>query len=332
MLQINSADDTNRKFEIKVPSRLTSDQLALVISGGLNGSTHGCVVGDSEIACEIADLAAVSPIIAADPEHGVVQPQCVHQWHPDVCGHHAIFSCKNMLRQLSGGDGASSANELLDEQLFWHSVLSNIQRLAHVGEKAGRWPRSRVTCGVLDSIHMVEIIETDEFLRDRLNVMDHPDQLAADTPAGKALADVAAGRRKAHGFLLGCAVHWMGAVVTNSVSGPRVWLFDSFNRSLGRLRTPEEIKQLAEKYVSEDGFREKLTSASDWQHKPAEAIEAAVEEGVPEWWKGIKKASLFWRFKPRSLRQELQVQELDYLQKYLQTISSAWLHAKPPLA
>jgi hypothetical protein len=247
-----------------------------------------------------------------------------------------MFNCQTMLEQLLDRDSAREESSMthasLDEKLFWQRTLSNIQRLAHVAETSGRWPRSRVTGGVIDSVHMAELIESNDFLRDRLHVVDHPDQIAADTPAGKALADVAEGRRKAHGFLIGCAVHWMGLVATNdsaSAAGPRVWLFDSLNRTFGRLRTQEELAQLAESCVSEDmsRFKEKLKSTAGWQHRSAEAIEEAAEDGVPEWWKGIKKNSMFWRFKPRCLRQELQYQELDYLQKYLRLVSSSLLQA-----
>merc|ERR1712232_83879 len=74
MLQINVAGDTNSKFELKVPSRPTSDQLASVIQGGLDTSNY---VAEADKVSELGDEPLGPPILEADSEHSLVQPQCV---------------------------------------------------------------------------------------------------------------------------------------------------------------------------------------------------------------------------------------------------------------
>jgi len=100
---------------------------------------------------------------------------------------------------------------------------------------------------------------------------------------------------------------------------------DSYNRPIARLLQLESVRDLAEQQDLQrcERYRRQLRAHPDWQHQPESNVERALVEGVPEWWKGIVKSALFWRWKPREVRRTLAVQELECLQQYLKTFVTA---------
>jgi hypothetical protein len=274
------------------------------------------------------------PLVQEDAERGIAQPLCLAQWHPDACGHHALFSVRCLL-QLFGGNGSGSGTEgrgsagLLEEGAFWQRLMRDTLLLADYGERSGRWPRDRVTSCILDEIHMDQLIQSDSSLRGRVSIIGSPSALAPGTEAGKALAAVAAGDALAHGFLLECSIHWMALVAVKPCAGrPSLWLCDSYNRPLARLRDPAQVEELAMEHDGDERRQEKrrqqLRARSEWAHQPQAHIEMALQEGVPEWWKGCKRSALFWRLRPRELRLTLGAQELSCLQQYLDVFVSTF--------
>mmetsp|Transcript_84343 Transcript_84343/g.239070 ORF Transcript_84343/g.239070 Transcript_84343/m.239070 type:complete len:425 (+) Transcript_84343:92-1366(+) len=319
-----------RSMEFKVPSKLTSDKLGAVISGCLSADLSRRPSEPVTICPNHSTAASAPPPMAmldADPERGIVQPKCVLQWHDSVCGHHALFNVRQLLNIIPGvrETDAAQPEKLLDEESFWQTALSDVKKLAEFGECTGRWPKSRVTCGVLDGVHMAQLISTDSFLRGRVSIVENPEMLRADSAAGRSLAAVAAGHQTAHAFLLGCSIHWMGLVAAKVAGWPQVWICDSFNRPLVQLLRLDNARDVADRHELKlrDHFRQFLRAHPEWEHQPEWNIDQALEDGIPEWWKGIRKSPAFWRWQPREVRRALAMEEVEYLQQYLMVFVAA---------
>jgi len=278
----------------------------------------------------VSEQLATLPLVDSDTRGGVVQPACLRQWHGNVCGHHALFNIQCLL------DGQAERFQSYDQ--FWQNTLNNIQILATHGEASGRWPASRVTKGVADEAHLQYLIEATESLRGRVSIaqtvegFNHELQ-CPDSAVRSAIDEVIHGRSQAHGFLLGATNHWYSAV---AIAAPRsdslgqkvaVQLFfcDSYNRPLGRLQSTQEVEDMVKKLVwqGRSRFDEQLCKQPEWAHRPKEHLDSAFEEGLTEWWKGIKKASLFWREAPLAVKLHLKKQELEDVRSYLKSLAVA---------
>jgi len=330
--------------EIQVPSEMSVAQLAVVIAGSSLGNRaleqapvlpQPSAIADTAAATAAADGVAVveggtSILVDTDPSRGIFQPRSLTQWHHDVCGHHALFNVRHLLQSVSAigtiEESESGLSVLQNEVFFWGTVFADVRFLADHGESTGRWPRSRITCGILDEIHMIQVIATDEFLKDRASVVSCPEILVRESAAGQALLAVVNGTQVAHGFLLGCHVHWIGLVVVKTAAGPQVWYCDSYNRPRAGLLTEEQVKEcvMQQDEAHTETLRKCLQARPDFKHRPIDQVEAAVEGGVPEWWKGTQKSALFWRVRPRNVRRTLREQENQNLRQYLEIFSSAF--------
>lgn len=256
--------------------------------------------------------------VDADPSRGVVQPRCLQQWHGNVCGHHALFSASALVQ----GQPA----RLLDEGEFWRGLLDNVAALARHGERMKSWPPSRVTNGVVDEVQLMHLVNSDASLRGRLNFVPNVERLTGDlaargSEARRALEAVRTGTKQAHGFLLVGAAHWYAAVAVAGSAGraPTLLLCDSYNRPMARLRTEEDVAALvdAQMEAKREHVRQALRQHPDWTHRPEEHLDTAFEDGVPEYWKGTNKASLFWRFRPRSVSAEVLRQDFENMRRYV---------------
>jgi len=328
--------------ELHVPSEMSAAQLAVVISASLLGHTAAeqvpvllrpPAVANAAAATADADAVAVaehgtSMFVDKDMSRGIFQPRSLTQWHHDVCGHHALFNVRHLLQRASatGTIEESDLSVLQNESCFWNTVFADVKLLADHGESTGRWPRSRITCGILDEIHIKQVIETDEFLKDRASVVSYPETLVPESAAGQALLAVVNGTQVAHGFLLGCSVHWLGLVAVKTPVGLQIWYCDSYNRPRAGLLTEEQVKECVsqQEQTHTEKLRNYLRSRPDFKHRPMDQVEAALEEGVPEWWKGIQKSALFWRVRPRNVRRTLTEQENQNVRQYLELFSSAF--------
>ena len=63
--------------------------------------------------------------------------------------------------------------------------------------------------------------------------------------------------------------------------------------------------------VSRASALDALKQNPAWAHKPNAHLETAFEEGVEEWWKGVRKASVFWQHKPLDVRRQLMRMDLQ---------------------
>lgn len=275
----------------------------------------------------VAEKLVALPLVDSDTRGGVVQPACLRQWHGNVCGHHALFNIQCLLE--------GQAERFQSYHSFWQHTLNNIQILATHGEASGRWPASRVTKGVADEAHLQYLIEVTQSLRGRVSIAQTVDGFnhelqRPDSAMRSSIDDVIHGRTQAHGFVLGATNHWYSAVaIAAPGSGAlgqkvavRLFFCDSYNRPLGRLQSTQDVEDMAQKLVLQgrSRFDEQLCKQPEWAHRPKEHLDLAFEEGLTEWWKGIKKASLFWREAPLAVKLHLKKQELEDVRSYLQSL------------
>jgi len=94
---------------------------------------------------------------------------------------------------------------------------------------------------------------------------------------------------------------------------------------MARLLARGDVRELAEQHELKwrEKSRQGLRAQHDWEHQPDHNVERALDDGVAEWWKGIQKAPLFWKWKPREVRVALATQELEHMRQYLEYFVSA---------
>lgn len=330
----NVCADATQKDEVA-----ESNRQALELNGGaINTSPASCL----PVACchdnstsrvqETGDAANVEtlserlhglPLLDSDTERGIFQLECLKQWHPNVCGHHALTSVACIV--------AGRPERLHDEDWFWQQTLTNTERLAQYGEKSGSWPRSRVTGGVVDDVHVCRIIEEDPELRGRVTVTPSVEDLRRllqdQGHLRQDLQDVCSGKKEAHGILLGATTHWYAAVAVapaSSANGATLWFMDSHNQRMACLRGEEDVARHSEGRLEACRTRvlEELREHEDWRHRPEAHRERVFEEGQEEWWKGKLRSALFWRHKPRAVRDTLIRQECSEICAYLGELSA----------
>jgi len=337
ILQIthDASASCSNDVQLKIPTNASPEQLETILRAGVTvlGKTCDCDASSSaaastDQACN-DQVGTVSSPTASENCTGQIQVACLQQWHHDVCGHHALYSTKCLMR------GESSA--LLDEDTFWLNALRDITALADHGEASGRWPRSRVTCGVADECHLQYLVDSDEELKEHVTIVQDVEELREKlkdpgSSTSKSLEALMAGRQKAHGFLLGAAVHWYAAVALWPEEGssagskccPQLLFCDSYNRDFATLRSEEAFEALLNERLDtwRDWSQARLLKDTKWLHRPEEHIKRAVEEGVEEWWKGCRKSALFWRFPPSDVKRQLLCQELGSVKGYIDELTS----------
>jgi len=297
------------EVSLNVPTNASNEQLADVIDAGLQ------VVGFPSEEETPAQERNLQPL-GVDPEGQVCQPLCLRQWHPNTCGHHVLFNIRRMFR----GDSS-----LHDKRLFWSETLRNVARLARYGEESGRWPRSRVVGGVADEVHLRHLADTDDVLRDRVTILSSRECFDESLHHGRVcrvLDEIKTGILESHGFLLGATIHWYAVVVQRTDDGVQLWVLDSHNTPLTKLRHAEDVEELTTTIIGRwrakrfDEFRNR----DEWNHRPEAAVWSAVENGTEEWWKGRLKSSLFWRYSPMSVEKAKCHSMLDDVRHYLETL------------
>jgi len=311
-----------------VKGTVTPEQLASVLDGGIAAAREIQQPAATEN-YEVMTSADLEPnlrsmhLIDSDPGRLILQPLSLQQWHHGACGHHALFSIRCFLQ--------GRLQSLRDEQHFWQEVMVSIDSLSSYGESSRRWPKSRVTSGIVDELHADYLVNSSSVLRGRVSVVPSYEALEAQlsrpsSPERKALQDVRAGLQRAHGFLLGASTHWYAAVaIAGTDRGqPRLVFLDSHNVPLAKLRNARDAEDLANKEMLKirDAMYRDLQSSNLWKHRPQEHLDRAFVDGVEEWWKGILKASPFWKHPPSHVRSQLKVQELDAVRCYLEALSS----------
>lgn len=298
-------------LEIQVPSSVSSQQLAelLTASCALAGFN---VDAPAPLSPQELHAPTTPPdVIDQCEERKISQLQCLTQWHHDVCGHHALFNLRCLLR--------NELESLTNEQRFWRQVIADIQRLAKFGEVSGSWPKSRVVGGVADEVHLRHLVQQDDDLRGQITLASSLESLK------EALHSLRLQSGQAHGFLLGAATHWYSAAVVPA-DDPRIYFFDSYNVPVLSLKTNEDIDQVVDELLIESRSHsmERLKRDPSWTHRPKDHIEEALEKGVEEWWKGVRKASMFWLHKPLEVRRELKRMDLCLVRDFLQLLLG-WL-------
>eukprot|EP00435_Cladocopium_sp_Y103_P024994 s1465_g6.t1 len=178
--------------------------------------------------------------------------------------------------------------------------------------------------GVADEVHLRHLVQQDEDLRGQITLASSLESLK------EALRSLRLETGQTHGFLLGAATHWYSAAVVlpHADTEPRIYFFDSYNVPVVSLKTNEDIDQLVDELLTQSRSHsmERLKRDPYWAHRPKDHIEEAVEKGVEEWWKGVRKASMFWRHKPLEapVRRELKRMDLFLVRDFLQLLLG-WL-------
>jgi len=306
-------DLRQRCLEIKVPSSVLPSQLEKILAGAsFTGSNCGA---------EEASTSSLSDetmaIIDQCQARGISQPMSLAQWHHAVCGHHALFN----LRCLLSGDSSLLQNE----PCFWRQALCDIERLARHGEASGSWPRSRVTGGIADEVHLRHLVGTDPALCGRVSVASSLESLQEQLQMSSRTHGV-------HGFLLGGATHWYSAAVVSrdTLERPdgdkKIYFFDSYNTPLATVISNADIESMVEEQlcVSRASALDALKQNPAWAHKPNAHLETAFEEGVEEWWKGVRKASVFWQHKPLDVRRQLMRMDLQLVRDFLRVLADVY--------
>ena len=106
------------------------------------------------------------PPMEAGGEDGllVLQPLVVSQWHPNACGHHALFNARQLLvaaRALAAGSTPpdSVLSALSDEPLLWREVCISLRQLEAHATSSGLWNVGSIRNGTLDECHIRHLIE-----------------------------------------------------------------------------------------------------------------------------------------------------------------------------
>ncbi|KAG8466257.1 hypothetical protein KFE25_002013 [Diacronema lutheri] len=117
----------------------------------------------------------------------IVQPRVPQQWHPNLCGAHALFDVRLMLeladREASrhGGTPASAAlGPLADaraDACACRYVVACLHQISAHQRESGAWATLRPAAGVLDAAQLRWLAAQDPQLRDRVLVFD---ELPAD--------------------------------------------------------------------------------------------------------------------------------------------------------
>ncbi|CAE7246550.1 unnamed protein product [Symbiodinium sp. CCMP2592] len=310
-----SDDRLQRCLEIKVPSSVLPAQLDKILAGAsFTGSN--CEAEEASTS-NLSD--ETMAIIDQCQARGISQPMSLAQWHHAVCGHHALFN----LRCLLSGDSSFLQNE----PRFWCQALCDIERLARHGETSGSWPRSRVTGGIADEVHLRHLVSTDPALSGRVSVASSLESLQEQLQLSSHTHGV-------HGFLLGGATHWYSAAVVSRdrLTRPghnKIYFFDSYNTPLAAVMSNADIESMVEEQlcVSRTSSMDALKQNPAWAHKPNAHLETAFEEGVEEWWKGVRKASVFWQHKPLDVRRQLMRMDLQLVRDFLRVLADAYCSA-----
>lgn len=311
---------------VQLSGKVSLAQLCSMIEGGVAAPSP---VEDSDSRVAAPDPCIESlHIVDVDPARSILQPLSLQQWHHGACGHHALYNIRCLM------EGRFQA--LNNEPRFWQEVRDSVAELASYGESSGRWPRSRVTGGIVDEVHLSHLVQCSE-LRSRISVVPSPEALVSrlrsrNSPERAALEAIRSGAQASHGFLLGAAIHWYAAVAMLIKGRPCLLFLDSYNVPLAKLRTVLQSEEIAETQMAviRDRMYRDLRSSQLWQHRPEEHLEQAFLDGVEEWWKGIRKASMFWKHPPQAVRSELKRKEFDEVRRHLEVLSEALREAGAP--
>ncbi|CAE8624377.1 unnamed protein product, partial [Polarella glacialis] len=205
-------------------------------------------------------------LVNRDDRRQIFQPLCLQQWNHDVCGHHALFSLRCLLRD--------QLHLLRDEQRFWRHAFADVESLVQHGEASGRWPKSSVIGGIVDEMHLRYLVSVDRELIGRATVASTSESLREQLAS---LGPCPEGRRRVHGFLLPAATHWYSAAVVDTPGSNReVWFFDSYNWALASMQTAEDIETLVECQLEMSrGYcyeKLRLEEPASWLHRPEEHL------------------------------------------------------------
>lgn len=271
--------------------------------------------------------------LVCSSQHGEVrllQPRVCAQWHSNACGYHALYNARVLLaaaESMAGGRMPSQSvrEALRDEQAFYKDMFSTLQTLQNCSQEGSSWRPASLRSGGLHQSHMRHLLQEDSDIVDqRFFIID------ADTGGAKqaetSVASLRSGREaKALAFLLGSVTHWVAAVATITPQGPVILLADSFNKPLLDGTSSQALAQVCiEKFY--DAFSIRLKSDMPvYAGAPDDVLRSLYENGVPEWWKGKEKDSLYWKHRPSQLRRSLMEMEIDATRNHLQELESLLL-------
>lgn len=237
------------------------------------------------------------------------QPTSLRQWHPNACGFHALFNAMQLIQPYPH-------RSRLDE-LFWCETLRWLRALYDYNRVAQLWSTSGIQSVTMDQAQMQFLVDNDVRLCGKIGVYGSLEELLAK------------GDKIPRAIVFGCVTHWAAAAL--NPESKILYFAESFDKTClqfteAHSACDESLEVLAgtAKFPDPRGlansimedyhpkFLAKLRAAHIiYQHMPNEMLEGFYESGVPEYWKGCVKNSLYWTHRPRELRVFLLIQEIE---------------------
>jgi len=273
---------------LELPCTCSEERLAEVVEGFALSLT-------SKPFCDYAPIDRDAPMVDSFEIEGVLlqQPMTMIQWHPNACGYRALFNAMCL---------ANDWTLMSTEPRYWSEVLHWLRILERSNKESNLWSLSGLRSVTLDQMQMRFLVNSDPRLFDKVDVYGSQEELEKNTVSfPKAL-------------VLGCVTHWAAA----SIASARVQFAESFRKPCFQFLSETESEltpqDVAEK-VMEDyrpRFLRKLRrSHATYEHMPEEMLEDFYINGVPEYWKGKEKSSLWWLHRPYEVRVMLLIKEME---------------------
>lgn len=255
----------------------------------------------------------------------MLQPWVAPQRHQNACGYHALYNAQMLLTAADAlAQGVAPSADVFeafqDERGSCRKLLAALHMLQtkppEGRSNSSQWKPATIRGCTLDQCHIRHLLALDPTLARRIFIAE-AEVRAGVAEAKDAIVDLAKGKGEPVALILGCVTHWLAAAVACTPDGPVLLLADSFNKCL---LSSIPSAELAEKIVEErfPGFVEKIRAEMPrYVEAPETVLRELFETGVPEWWKGKEKSSVYWKHRPAPLRRHLQEMEIEAVYAYL---------------
>eukprot|EP00746_Dinoflagellata_sp_MGD_P020052 gnl/MRDRNA2_/MRDRNA2_146643_c0_seq1.p1 gnl/MRDRNA2_/MRDRNA2_146643_c0~~gnl/MRDRNA2_/MRDRNA2_146643_c0_seq1.p1 ORF type:complete len:423 (+),score=71.43 gnl/MRDRNA2_/MRDRNA2_146643_c0_seq1:60-1328(+) len=254
----------------------------------------------------------------------MIQPRVARQRHQNACGYHALHNAQLLLTASDAlAQGLVPSQDLCtalqSERVSWRQLLADLHILQTKPPDGSKWKPSVIRGCTLDQCHIRHLLSLNPGLSKRVFIVE-AEVSAGLGEAKDAIVNLLKGKGDSVALILGCVTHWVAAVVACASDGPILLLADSFNKCLLNSIPSAE---LAKKGVEDafPGFVERIQiEMPRYIEAPRSVLEELYETGVPEWWQGQQKSSVYWKHRPAPLRRQLAEMEISAIYAYLDEI------------